>query len=149
MGTTRTTAETAETAGTTGLFDIGEVAAITGIAPSALRYYEQLGLIESASRHGLRRQYRPDVVERLGVVTLCRRSGFRLSEIGELIATRGRQSWKGVAERKRRELREQIRILTTMADQLDHALGCPSPNVVDCEHFRAAVRDALPGSGVP
>jgi hypothetical protein len=45
---------------------------------------------------------------------------------------------------KRDDLRAQIRHLTTVADQLDHALGCPSPNVFDCEHFRAALHHALP-----
>ncbi len=128
------------------LLDIGEVAERTGIAPSALRYYERLGLISSAERLGLRRQYVPDVVATLGLITLCRRSGFQLAEIAELMATGGRRSWKGLVERKRGEIRAQIEVLTAVADELDHALGCPSENVLDCEHFRAAVRSALPSA---
>ncbi len=132
-----------------GVLDIGEVAARTGVAPSALRYYERLGLIESTARHGLRRQYRPEVLEALGIITLCRRSGFRLSEIGALMATGGREGWKDLVDRKRRELRAQIEVLSAMADDLDHAMACPSPNVLDCRRFRRHVRAALPAEAEP
>ena len=126
------------------LLDIGEVATRSGMAASALRYYEHQGIICSPARHGLRRQFAVDVLDTLGVVAMCRRAGFSLTEIKALLATGGEQTWKDVAARKRDELRDQIRHLATVADQLDHALGCPSPNVFDCEHFRAALRDALP-----
>jgi hypothetical protein len=67
-----------------------------------------------------------------------------LQEIKALLDTGGDSGWKALAARKRDELRAQADHLATVADQLDHALGCPSPNVFDCEHFRAALRDALP-----
>ena len=127
-----------------GLLDIGEVARRSGVAPSALRYYERERLIESVERKGLRRQYRGDVLDTLAVVALCRRAGFRLAEVKALLATGGDRSWKALAAAKRDELRAQIRHLTLTADQLDHALGCPSRNVFDCEHFRTALRAALP-----
>ena len=128
----------------TDLLDIGEVAARTGMAPSALRFYEREQLIESVERKGLRRQYRPDVLTTLGVVAMCRQAGFTLEEVKELLATGGRPAWKVFAQRKRDGLRAQADHLNAVADQLDHALGCPSPNVFDCEHFRAALDDALP-----
>jgi DNA-binding transcriptional MerR regulator len=126
------------------LLDIAEVAARSGMAPSALRYYERERLIESAERRGLRRQYRSGVLDTLAVIAICRRAGFTLAEIKALLATGGERSWKELAAAKRDELRAQIRHLTLTADQLDHALGCPSPNVFACVHFRAALRDALP-----
>jgi DNA-binding transcriptional MerR regulator len=126
------------------LLDIGEVAARTGLAPSALRYYEREQIIVSADRKGLRRQYGPDVLETLAVVAMCRRAGFSLSEIKLLLATEGRSEWKVFAARKRDELRAQVRHLGAIAAQLDHALQCPSPNAFDCEHFRARLREALP-----
>jgi DNA-binding transcriptional MerR regulator len=126
------------------LLDIGEVATRSGMAPSALRYYEGEHLIESAERRGLRRQYRPEVLDTLAVIAICRRAGFTLAEIKALLATGGDRSWKELAATKRDELRAQIRHLTLTADQLDHALGCPSPNVFTCDHFRAALRAALP-----
>jgi DNA-binding transcriptional MerR regulator len=126
------------------LLDIGEVAARTGLAASALRFYEREQIIASADRKGLRRQYGPEVLDTLAVVAMCRRAGFSLSEIKLLLATGGRSEWKIFVARKRDELRAQVEQLGAIAEQLDHALGCPSPNVFDCEHFRARLRDALP-----
>jgi len=134
------------------LLDIADVARRSGMAASTLRYYEHEGIIASGARHGLRRQYAVDVLDTLGVVALCRRAGFSLGEIKALLATGGDPAWKDLAARKRDELRDQVRHLAAVADHLDHALGCPSPNVFDCEHFRAAVREALPvatGSSAP
>jgi DNA-binding transcriptional MerR regulator len=126
------------------LLDIGEVAARTGLATSALRFYEHEQIIESADRKGLRRQYGPEVLDTLAVVAMCRRAGFSLSEIKQFLATGGRPEWKTLAARKRDELRARVAHLSAIAEQLDHALGCPSPNVFDCEHFRARLEEALP-----
>jgi DNA-binding transcriptional MerR regulator len=126
------------------LLDIGEVAARTGLAASALRFYEREQIIESADRKGLRRQYGPEVLDTLAVVAMCRRAGFSLSEIKQLLATGGRSEWKTFAARKRDELRAQVAHLDSIAEQLDHALRCPSANVFDCEHFRARLQEALP-----
>jgi len=131
------------------LLDIGEVAARSGMAPSTLRFYEAQGIVESQERKGLRRQFRPEVLTTLAVVAMCRRAGFTLEEIKVLLATGGRSTWKTFAARKRDELRAEAAHLAAMAEQLDHALRCPSANVFDCEHFRALLDDALPiGEGV-
>jgi DNA-binding transcriptional MerR regulator len=127
-----------------GLLDIGEVAARSGMAASALRFYEREQIIASVDRKGLRRQFCPEVLTTLGVVAMCRRAGFTLDEIKVLLATGGQPTWKAFVARKRDELRSQAEHLDTIADQLDHALGCPSPNVFDCEHFQTALHDALP-----
>ena len=126
------------------LLDIGEVASQSGMAASALRYYEREGIIASADRKGLRRQYAVEVLDTLAIVAMCQRAGFTLAEIKTLLATGGDRAWKELAARKRDELRDQIKHMTTIADQLDHALRCPSPNVFDCEHFQAALHHALP-----
>ena len=130
------------------LLDIGEVAARSGMPPSTLRYYERERIIVSTDRRGLRRQYQADVLNTLAVVAICQRAGFRLAEIKMLLATGGDPSWKQLVRRKRDELRAQVRHLTTTADQLDHALLCPSANVFDCEHFQGALRHALPVTDV-
>lgn len=129
------------------LLDIGDVASRSGMAPSALRYYESEAIIASADRKGLRRQFRPDVLTTLAVVAMCREAGFTLEEIKLVLATGGGSGWKTFAARKRDQLRAQAEHLGAVADQLDHALGCPSPNVFDCEHFRAALAGALPVRG--
>jgi DNA-binding transcriptional MerR regulator len=133
--------------GGSDLLDIGEVASRSGMAPSALRYYESESIIASVDRKGLRRQFPPDVLTTLAVVAMCRQAGFTLEEIKLVLATGGGSSWKAFAGRKRDQLRAQAEHLGAVADQLDHALRCPSPNVFDCEHFQAALTDALPVRG--
>lgn len=66
--------------------DIGEVAARTGIKPSALRYYEEAGLIASVSRHGLRRQFPPEVLLQLKMIAMGKSAGFSLEEIAGMLA---------------------------------------------------------------
>ncbi len=129
------------------LLDIGEVAARTGMAPSALRFYEREQIIASVERKGLRRQFRPDVLTTLAVVAMCRQAGFTLEEIKLVLATGGRPGWKVFATRKRDQLRARAEHLDAKADQQDNALGCQSPKVFDCEHFRAALASALPVRG--
>jgi DNA-binding transcriptional MerR regulator len=129
------------------LLDIGEVATLSGMAPSALRYYESEEIIASVDRKGLRRQFPPDVLTTLAVVAMCQQAGFTLEEIKLVLATGGGPSWKAFAGRKRDQLRAQAEHLGAVADQLDHALRCPSPNVFDCEHFQAALAGALPVRG--
>jgi DNA-binding transcriptional MerR regulator len=129
------------------LLDIGDVAARSGLAASALRYYEHEGIITSTERKGLRRQFPREVLTTLAVVALCRRAGFTLDETKTVLATRGDATWKSFATRKRDQLRARAAHLGAMADQLDHALTCPSANVFDCEHFRAALDAALPVDG--
>ena len=128
------------------LLDIGEVAARSGMAPSALRYYEREQIIESVERKGLRRQFRPNVLTTLAVVAMCREAGFSLGEIKALLNTGARLEWKTLAVRKRDELRVRAEQLGVLADQLDHALRCPNSNVFDCEHFQTALDGALPVS---
>ncbi len=126
------------------LLDIGEVRARTGLAASTLHYYERQGLIYSVERVGLRRQYELDTVDRLAVIVLCQRAGFRLEQIAELLATGGEPAWKDLARAKLAEIRGQIRSLRAMERGLTHALECPSDNVLRCEHFRAELDAAIP-----
>src|SRR5215469_16970378 len=93
--------------GGAGLLDIGDVASRSGMAPSALRYYESEGIIASVDRKGLRRQFRPDVLTTLAVIAMCQQAGFTLDEIKLVLATAGGPSWKAFAARKRDELRAQ------------------------------------------
>ena len=70
--------------------DINEVARASGVPASALRYYEEKGLIASVGRRGLRRTFEPRVLERLALIALGRASGFSLEEIARMFAPDGR-----------------------------------------------------------
>jgi DNA-binding transcriptional MerR regulator len=126
------------------LFDIGDVARRSGFAPSALRFYEQKGLIESVERHGLRRQYPSTVFLSLGVIAACRQAGFSLEEIHALLATKGDLSWKGLVAQKLDSLRRLQEKLEATCTVLEHALECESKTVLTCPNFHAHVQDALP-----
>ena len=62
--------------------DIGEVVKRSGVPASTLRYYEQLGLLQSLGRRGLRRQYDEQVLERLALIGLGQAAGLSLQQIG-------------------------------------------------------------------
>ncbi len=126
------------------LLDIGEVRARTGLPASTLHYYERHGLITSAGRAGLRRQYDESTIERLAVIVLCQQAGFRLEEIARLLATGGEPAWKDLVRAKQAEVQDQMRTLEAIERGLGHALGCPSDNVFRCQHFRAELDAVLP-----
>lgn len=66
--------------------DIREVANLTGVTPSALRYYEKKGLIKPIGRNGLRRQYNEIVVNKLQLIALGQAAGFCLDEIADMFS---------------------------------------------------------------
>jgi DNA-binding transcriptional MerR regulator len=70
--------------------DINEVAKRSGVPASTLRFYEEKGLIASVGRRGLRRLFDPGVLERLGLISLGRASGFSLEEISGMFAPDGK-----------------------------------------------------------
>jgi DNA-binding transcriptional MerR regulator len=124
--------------------DIGQVRARTGLPASTLHYYERHGLIRSVERAGLRRQYEAETIDRLAVIVLCQRAGFRLHEIADLLATGGEPAWKNLVRAKQAEVRVQIQTLSAIERGLTHALDCPSDNVFRCEHFRAELDSVIP-----
>ncbi|NTF91634.1 helix-turn-helix domain-containing protein [Agrobacterium rhizogenes] len=128
--------------------DIGEVADRTGIKPSALRYYEEAGLISSVSRHGLRRQFPPEVLLQLKVIAMGKSAGFSLSEIASMFGRDGmldlpRNAWRHKAE----QIDRQIDELTALRETLRHVADCPAPSHMECPTFRRLVNLAIKRDG--
>jgi DNA-binding transcriptional MerR regulator len=120
--------------------DIAEVAERSGLAPSALRYYERRGLIDSAGRNGLRRTFEPEVLDRLALIDCARASGFTLAEIGRfLVATPADSEVRERMARKKGELDEEIARLTRMRESLAHAEVCTHTPLVECPEFKARI----------
>ncbi|MFD1746397.1 helix-turn-helix domain-containing protein [Rhizobium helianthi] len=120
--------------------DIGEVAALSGIRPSALRYYEEAGLIFSVSRHGLRRQFPPDVLLQLKLIAMGKSAGFSLEEIAGMFGRNGAPDLpRDVLHKKADEINRQIRQLTALRDTLRHVADCPAPSHMECPTFRRLV----------
>ena len=117
--------------------DINQVAKRSGVAASTLRFYEEKGLIRSIGRRGLRRVFREDVLEKLGLIALGRTAGFALEEIAEMFAADGPpQINRELLAHKASELDAIIKKLGAMRDGLRHAAACSAPSHMECPKFR-------------
>jgi DNA-binding transcriptional MerR regulator len=127
--------------------DIAEVAQRAGLPASALRYYEEKGLITSTGRRGLRRLFDERVLERLALIALGRAAGFSLDEIAAMFAPDGRPDIdRGMLAAKADEIDRTIRGLAAMRDGLRHAAVCPAPSHMECATFRRIVGAAASGA---
>ncbi|MHC3467939.1 helix-turn-helix domain-containing protein [Streptomyces sp. 7R007] len=121
--------------------DIAEVAQRAGVRPSTLRYYEEKGLIASSGRRGLRRQYDPQVLERLALIGLGRAAGFSLDEIAGMFGPDGRlRIDRHLPAGKAAEFDRRIRELRVLRDSLRHAAACSAPSHLECPAFRRLLR---------
>lgn len=116
--------------------DISQVARRTGVPASTLRYYEEIGLIASIGRRGLRRVFEPSILQRLALIALGRSAGFSLAEIARMFGADGSpQIDRDFLETKAKELDRSIRKLSAMRDGLRHASACPAPSHMECPTF--------------
>jgi len=120
--------------------DIGDVAAQSGLKPSALRHYEEAGLISSVSRHGLRRQFPPEVLLQLKLIAMGKSAGFSLTEIAGMFGRNGMPDLpRAVLHAKADAIDRQIRELSALSDTLRHVADCPAPSHMECPTFRRLV----------
>jgi DNA-binding transcriptional MerR regulator len=127
--------------------DIGEVVEQCGLPASALRFYEEKGLIKSIGRRGLRRVYAVGVLERLALIALGRSAGFSLDEIAAMFAPDRRlRIDRAKLAAKAKELDVTISQLTAMRDGLRHAVACKAPSHMECPKFRRIVQAAAAGA---
>lgn len=123
--------------------DIGEVAKRSGVPASALRYYEQKGLIASNGRQGLRRTFDPGVLERLALIALGQTAGFTLHEIAAMFGPDGRpDNDRRSLLAKAREIDAMIHRLAALRRGLRHAAACPAPDHMACPTFRRLLKEA-------
>ena len=124
--------------------DIAEVARRSGVSASALRFYEARGLVESTGRHGLRRTFDPEVLDRLAVINLGRAAGFSLEEIAAMLGRRGKPSIDRKALAARADaLDDNIRRLVGLRNALRHAAVCPAPSHLECPTFRRLMKESV------
>jgi DNA-binding transcriptional MerR regulator len=125
---------------------IGDVAERTGIAASALRYYEDLGLVPAPERVAGQRRYDPSTVDLVGIIVLLRDVGFSLAEIGYLFsAPDTRAEWRAAARRKADELDDQIRKTQVARIALDHVMRCRHEDLTTCPNFLSTIAGRLAG----
>jgi len=126
------------------LLDIAQVAAVTGMAASRLRYYEEKGLIASVGRRGLKRLFEPGVIERLSLIALAQAAGFSLDEIAGMVDAAGRPRLdRAQLSAKADDLERTVRRLSALRDGLRHAAACPAPSHMECPTFRKLLDGAI------
>ena len=133
-----------------GTITIGELARQTCAAPSALRYYEEIGLLTPVARVSGRRRYEPGAVQVVGAILFLADVGFTLAEIKQLTAARSAspRSWRELARRKVSELDDRIAEAQIARVAVEHAIACPHDDIVTCPNFQAVVRRRLDGQSL-
>src|SRR5215213_845650 len=116
---------------------IGEVARRAGIQPSALRYYESIGLMPAPTRVNGRRRYGEHTVQMLKVVQLAQSAGFTVAEIQILLHgfapdTPPAARWQSLAHQKLCELDALITRVQQMKRVLEKVLHCGCLRIEDC-----------------
>ena len=132
---------------------ISELAARSGVAASALRYYESLGLIVSQRTAGNQRRYTRGTLRRVAIIRVAQSLGLPLAVLGEALASlpRGHEpsaaDWEQLSTHWRGELEERIATLERLRDDLSGCIGCGCLSLERCALFNQADRAASKGSG--
>ncbi len=116
---------------------IGEIARHAGLRPSALRYYESIGLLPRPRRVSGARRYDPDVLKLLAGVRFAQRAGFTVGEIKRLFygfpsSAAPAERWRALAERKLSELDDLIRGAHEMQAVLREGIRCGCASFEEC-----------------
>jgi DNA-binding transcriptional MerR regulator len=129
---------------TPALLSIGELSERTGVAATALRYYDELGLVRPAARAAGRRRYAASAVRDVGLVVLFREIGFSLAEIGRFLG--GEQhSRRDMIDHKLAGLAEQQHRIEVARTALEHGRKCPASEPMKCPRFWSIIEDRLGG----
>jgi MerR family copper efflux transcriptional regulator len=143
---------TEPTSDVTGLVPIDEVARSLGLRASAIRYYEQRGLLSPASRQSGRRWYGPAGIRRLAIIRHWQEAGrMSLEEIADILAGPGpARRWAHVVEDRIEALRVQIEQMQAACGFLQHVLEFHPDAAPDgCAYFEAHLQPPRPSDGEP
>lgn len=130
---------------------IGQLAERSGVAISALRFYESKGLIRSRRTSGNQRRYARDALRRVAFIRVAQRVGIPLSTIREALSnlpderTPTRRDWKHLSESWRSELDDRIEQLIRLRDTLTDCIGCGCLSLGPCKLVNPG--DQLGGDG--
>ena len=119
-------------------FSVGEVAKRTGVAVSALHFYETRGLIRSNRTAGNQRRYAHDVMRRVAIIQVAQEAGIPLGEIALQLdslpegRTPTKSDWSQLSRKWREGLDRRIRQLEALRDGLDDCIGCGCLSIAKC-----------------
>ncbi|MEU1836613.1 redox-sensitive transcriptional activator SoxR [Micromonospora chersina] len=130
---------------------IGQLSERSGVAPSALRYYERLGLIRAERTGGNQRRYARTELRRVAFIRISQQVGVSLEEIREALdslpsaRTPTPDDWAALSKSWRDRLDEKIRLLGKLRDDLDGCIGCGCLSLQRCTLYNPG--DALAAEG--
>ena len=132
---------------------IGDVAARSGVAPSALRFYERRGLIAASRTDGNQRRYERAVLRRLAFIQAGRAAGISLAAIHESLdslptrRTPDREDWERLSNSWRADLDVRIATLEALRDRLTTCIGCGCLSIDRCDLLNPDDEAAAEGAG--
>ncbi|MCM6776286.1 MerR family transcriptional regulator [Nocardia sp. CDC159] len=130
------------------LISIGEAAARLGLAASALRYYDERGLVRPSGRRGGKRMYGPEQLRRLAFVKLAQSLGLSLETAAAVLDAPGPQ-WRELLDRQVEELDEIIARARLAQRFLTHARNCPAEHPAqECPTMTAGLDQLLAGTPI-
>lgn len=128
------------------LIPIGEAAARLGLNSSALRYYDERGLVPAHARQGGRRMYGPDELRRLAFIKIAQRLGIPLDTAAAILDAPGRR-WRDAVQQQIAELNHVIEQAQGAQTFLTHALDCPAVHPArDCPSMTSALDQLVAGA---
>jgi len=138
---------------TTDLLTVSEVARRSGLAPSALRFYEREGLLIATRTSGGQRRYQRSVLRRLAFIRAARNVGLSLEEIAAALASLPdrrnptKADWTRLSRSWRLRLDDQITALSRLRDGLDSCIGCGCLSLKRCAISNPSDEVAVAGPG--
>jgi len=132
---------------------IGALSERTGVATSALRYYEAEGLLHADRSEGGQRRYARDALRRVSFIRVAQQVGLSLEEIRESLAslpdgrTPNQRDWERLSNSWRPRLDEQIAMLERLRDRLDGCIGCGCLTLKVCALYNPDDLAAARGAG--
>jgi len=139
------------------LLSVGQLAARSGVAVTALHFYETKGLIQSTRNAGNQRRYPRAMLRRVAVIKMAQRLGIPLAEIASALAalpndhTPTAEDWQRLSARWRDDLSQRIDEMVRLRDQLDGCIGCGCMSLKECplRNRQDYLADAGPGPHLP
>lgn len=135
------------------LLSIGELSQRTGMSVSAIRFYEQRGLVKAIRSSGNQRRFLRSDIRRLSFALIAQRLGMTLAEIEAELSTLphgrtpNRQDWQAISTRMRGMLQSRIDMLEKTRDLLDRCIGCGCLSLASCALYNPNDRAARAGAG--
>ena len=132
---------------------IGQLSERSGVAHSALRYYEDEGLLQSERTAGGQRRYHRDALRRVSFIRAAQQVGLSLDEVATALASlpSGRtptaKDWARLSASWRPRLDAQIEVLTGLRDRLDRCIGCGCLSLSTCALANPGDRAGAQGPG--